>query len=241
MGHQDGTKVTTDPASTHNPIQEGTGLVNSDSLAAESLNSGGDFASGNAAVSSQGAHGSTARTTDTKDASRLDPASDAEARDAQQGWSEESQLNAGRGLGKEEGRGPTYNTPGFGSGSGGSGYSGGAGYDSTTTTGAQTYESVQGHSENLHPAPTYANAGEGLIADKQKPHGKNITEGGFDDSAPNASFNNAVGTSKDPGREGEAMFGRENAQFGGDAGNGPRQGGLDLGHGGYENLKEGEA
>lgn len=32
------------------------------------------------------------------------------------------------------------------------------------------------------------------------PHGKSVTEGGIDDSAPNASFNNEVGTKDDPAR-----------------------------------------
>lgn len=39
-----------------------------------------------------------------------------------------------------------------------------------------------------------------VVQDTGKPHGKNITEGGFDSGAPNASFNNEVGTKKDPAR-----------------------------------------
>jgi hypothetical protein len=37
------------------------------------------------------------------------------------------------------------------------------------------------------------------VQDTGKPHGKNITEvSSFDESAPNASFNNEVGTKNDP-------------------------------------------
>lgn len=81
---------------------EPTGLVTSDSLAAESLESGGDFAANNphAAASKQPSASTTSNTTDTSGATRLAPAVDAEAREAQEGWSETSQLNAGKGLGK---------------------------------------------------------------------------------------------------------------------------------------------
>ncbi|KAL1585595.1 hypothetical protein WHR41_05984 [Cladosporium halotolerans] len=41
---------------------------------------------------------------------------------------------------------------------------------------------------------------EQVVQNSGKPHGKNITEGGFDSGAPNASFNNEVRTKKDPAR-----------------------------------------
>lgn len=59
----------------------------------------------------QSSAGLTTNTTDTSAARTLDPAPDAESRDTQQEWSEQSQLNAGIGLGKDAGRGPTYNIP----------------------------------------------------------------------------------------------------------------------------------
>ncbi|KAK0659580.1 hypothetical protein DIS24_g3833 [Lasiodiplodia hormozganensis] len=101
-----GQKVT-DP--TANPIAEGTGIVTSDSLAAESLKGDGSFAAGSskAGVSAQSSTGTTTNTTDTSAARTLHSAADAESRDAQQEWSEQAQLNAGSGL---SGKGPTYNT-----------------------------------------------------------------------------------------------------------------------------------
>jgi len=42
-------------------------------------------------------------------------------------------------------------------------------------------------------------AGSGL-PDTQKPKGSNLSEGGFDSGAPNASFNTDIGSKKDPGR-----------------------------------------
>ena len=94
-----GQKVTTDPASKI-PIYEGVGTVTSDSLAGESLKGDGSFGEGNpkAAASNQPSSSTTTNTTDTSNATKLNPAVDAEARDAQAGWSEQQQISAGRGL-----------------------------------------------------------------------------------------------------------------------------------------------
>ena len=91
-----GTKVTS-TSTTHEP----TGLITSDSLAADSLSSGGSFAASNphAAASKQPSSSTTSNTTDTSSATTLPPAVDAEAREAEEGWVEEGRLNAGRGLG----------------------------------------------------------------------------------------------------------------------------------------------
>jgi hypothetical protein len=48
-----------------------------------------------------------------------------------------------------------------------------------------------------------------------------LTEGGFDDSAPNASFSTAIGTKKDPGRVALERFEEENVPVAGGAG--PRE------------------
>jgi len=183
-GH--GQKVTTDPRSKQE-IPESTGLVTSDSLAAESLKGEGGFASGNphAAASQQPSASTTSNTTDTSNATRLAPAVDAEAREAQEGWSETSQLNASRTL---RSSGSTSTTDNAVSG----GYAGAA--DSARSAG------------------------------ELKPKGKNITEGGFDSSGPNASFNNEIGGKKDPGRLAEAKFDRENAKVGGDVGRAKQEG-----------------
>lgn len=47
-----------------------------------------------------------------------------------------------------------------------------------------------------------------------RPKGKDIKEGGFDSSAPNASFNNEIGGKKDPGRVAETQFAKVNAKAG---------------------------
>lgn len=87
---------------------EKPGVVTSDSLAGESAKSGGDFASNtNASVLNQPSSGSTAANTDTSGARTLNAAPDAEARQAQEDWSESAQLNAGSGLSSG---GKPYNT-----------------------------------------------------------------------------------------------------------------------------------
>ncbi|KAL1630494.1 hypothetical protein SLS56_004894 [Neofusicoccum ribis] len=181
------------------PISEGTGIITSDSLAGESLKGDGSFAAGNPKIglTGQTSAGTTTNTTDISAATTLDP----ETRDAQQEWSEQAQLNAGIGLGKDAGRGPTWAIPDKSTGpedaSGGPGISdSGSGFVGT--------------------APTAFSADK-LHGGEQKPHGKNITEGGIPDNAPNASFNNEIGTDKDPGRVGEQKFQRQTQQSGIDA------------------------
>ncbi|KAF2838413.1 hypothetical protein M501DRAFT_1032331 [Patellaria atrata CBS 101060] len=206
MGSSEGTKVTTDPASIRNPVNEGTGVVTSDSLAAESLSSGGDFASGNpgVAASKQPSKGTTTNNTDTSGATTLGSAPDAEARQAQEGWSESASLKAGGNLGKEGGVGPTYNTQG-GSNSGSTPYN--------TTTGSGT------NNGGIAPTGAYSGSADGVLENQGvfAPKGKNITEGDFDSDAPNASFNSEIATKDDPGRAAENKFQRQNAEAGADA------------------------
>ncbi|KAL1297399.1 hypothetical protein AAFC00_004934 [Neodothiora populina] len=178
MSTSAGTKVTKDPQALNDPKVEKPGTVTSDSLAGESAKSGGDFASNtNPSVLNQPSSSTTSNTTDISGATVLDAAPDAEARQAQESWSETSQLNAGIGLGKTAGRGPTWapGAPAPGDGS----------YNTTTGSGA-----------NVGAAPSYVNAGGATGG----PHGKNLTEGGFDSDGPNASFNNDIGGKNDPGR-----------------------------------------
>jgi hypothetical protein len=131
-------------------------------------------------------------------------------------------MNAGRGLGKEAGVGPTYNT-------GGSGSTGGSG---------QTFDPSGGTSDGVTGG--YAGAADSARNPGElRPKGKNITEGGFDDSAPNASFNQEIGTSKDPGRLAEANYQNRNAQSGADSGQ-PKQSG-DTGDSVYDILNSEEA
>ncbi|ORY14422.1 hypothetical protein BCR34DRAFT_232504 [Clohesyomyces aquaticus] len=193
-GHH-GQKVTTDSRSKIE-VGEAVGVVTSDSLAAESKS----FGEGNAkaVISKQPSKSTNTNNTDISNATRLEPAPDAEAREAQEGWSETSQLNAGQGLGKESGVGPTYAT------GGGSGSTGGV------------LDPLADHAQGGITGG-YAGAGDSARDPGEfRPKGKNITEGGFDDSAPNASFNQAIGTKKDPGLVAEAKFERDNAYSGAD-------------------------
>jgi hypothetical protein len=71
------------PPSKDDVPQESTGPVASDSLAAESLKSGGDFAEGDAVPLSQKGSGSTFNTTDTSGATTLHPAASGATREKQ--------------------------------------------------------------------------------------------------------------------------------------------------------------
>lgn len=184
-------QVTKDPEALNNPKYEGAGTITSDSLAGESLSSGGSFgANSGATASAQPSSSTTTNNTDISGATTLAPAPDAEARQAGEEWSETAQLNAGRGL--------------------------------TSDTGGKPYNTTTGSGSNVGTAPSYASAAGG---GDSKPKGQNITEGGFDSDAPNASFGTEIGTKKDPGRQALADIQKADAQAGGDAG-GPRQTGV---------------
>jgi len=186
-----GTKVTKDPEAFKHPVVEGKGVITSDSLAADSLRDGGDFAEGNAGISGQKSEGSTASNTDTSGASTLGAAPDAEARMATEEWSETAQLNAGSKMGKTSGGEPTYRTPADDSG-------------------------FEEDSSSAGVAP-YAATPHGNLS-SSKPKGKNLEEGGFDENAPNASFKYDIGSKNDPGLAAEQKFARQNAENAGDVG-----------------------
>lgn len=195
------------------PVEEGTGIVHSDSLAAESMREGGDFAANQrkAGISDQPSRGTTANVTDTSGATVLDPAPDAEARQATEEWNESAVLNAGRGAG----RGPTRNVPN--SGSNGAPHSASSGTGGTTDiTGTTTGSSRSGGSSNA--TPSYVDAGERGLGGQMKPKGRDIQEGGFNEDAPNASFNNEIGTKNDPARLAEQKVDERNAQSAADVG-----------------------
>ena len=71
-------------------------------------------------------------------------------------------------------------------------------------------------------APSYVNS---QFQDDAGPHGKNLTEGGFESNDSNASFNQEIGTKNDPGRLAEEKMFRLNADTAGDAAM-PRQEGM---------------
>jgi hypothetical protein len=172
--------------------------VTSDSLAAESLQGSGSFGEGNpkAAASKQPSASTTTNTTDTSNARKLDPAVDAEARDAASGWSEQRQLSAGSGLGlgKESGVGPTYNKVG-----------GATGYGTSTEPPSANVEEIAGG---------YAGAADKVREEEGafKMKGKNVTE---DPELSGKTEFGAVGTSKDPSRQAELDFAKKAAASGG--------------------------
>jgi hypothetical protein len=192
-------QVTTDSESTRNPIQEGVGTVTSDSLAAESLKNDGDFGAGNpkAAASKQPSASTNTNNTDTSNATKLDPAVDAQAREAKDGWSEEQSLKAGKGLGKESGVGPTYNTLGSSVNSSGD------------TRGVSTGSQVGADGVQGNIAPTGAHAQPHHVGG---PKGANLTE---DPNLHGKTVFGEIGTVQDPGRVAEQEFAKRAAASGG--------------------------
>ncbi|KAF1945934.1 hypothetical protein EJ02DRAFT_395188 [Clathrospora elynae] len=190
MPSSHGQKVTTDPASKI-PINEGVGTVTSDSLAAESLKNDGSFGQGNpkAAASKQPSASTNTNNTDTSNATRLDPAVDAHAREAQEGWNEEKIISSGKGLGKESGVGPTYAGPGSAVNS--------RGDTRSMTTGTSGGTDIQG---NVAPTGVSGlNVDPGVL----KPRGANLTED--PELKGNTKFGE-IGTKNDPSREAELKY-----------------------------------
>jgi hypothetical protein len=183
--------------------------VTSDSLAAESLKGDGDFGAGNpkAAASKQPSASTTTNNADTSNATKLDAAVDAHAREAKDGWSEESSLKAGKGLGKESGVGPTYNTIGSSVNS--------SGDTRGVSTGSQVgADGVQG---NIAPEGAYAHPHQ-----VGGPKGTNITE---DPNLKGKTVFGEVGTDQDPGRVAEAELAKRAAVSGGVSNRDMAQGG----------------
>ncbi|EMC99189.1 hypothetical protein BAUCODRAFT_146165 [Baudoinia panamericana UAMH 10762] len=201
MSSSQGTKVTKDPSALNDPKNENPGVVTSDSLAGESIQSGGSFAANSDARGPMGqsSAGTNTNNTDTSGARTLNAAPDAEARQAQEGWSETAAVKAGDKLGgKDAGIGPTYNEAAGGS----SGSGGGGNYSSGSGQGAK----APGYYDN--PAPS--------MGDSFKPKGANLKEGGFSSDDPNASFDTDIGGKNDPGRAAlGAMEARDAAPSGG--------------------------
>ncbi|KAH6683046.1 hypothetical protein B0J14DRAFT_574964 [Halenospora varia] len=194
-----GTKVTNPNAP---EIREGAGAVASDSLAAESTRSGGGFAD-NKGGEPQGVSGanSTFANTNTSGATRLDPASDAEARMAQEDWAEEKKLGAAStSYPTAVGRQSKAHAVGYSSGQ--------------STGGGSGVYSTQG-SGSADTAPSYVTS---QYVDPARPKGQNLKEGGFtSNDKKNASFNSEIGSKNDPGRLAEQKMFRANADVAGDA------------------------
>ncbi|KAL8725141.1 MAG: hypothetical protein Q9166_007545 [cf. Caloplaca sp. 2 TL-2023] len=212
-----GMKHTTDPEAYHNPISEGAGAVASDSLAAESSRSGGAFSSNrNSEPQSVSGSSSTFNNTDISGARVLDAAPDAAEREAKEAWREvpdEARGVAGQkypeGAGNVDFSG-RHNVDGYSGGSsaaksavGDSGYAP-SGIRGGTAPGTGDDNSS---SSMADAAPGYVSSVQSNPAQTGKPHGKNITEGGFDsDDSKNASFTSDIGDKNDPGRGAEEQF-----------------------------------
>jgi hypothetical protein len=186
------TKVTTDPLASQQPIEEPSGPVPTDSLAAESVRKGGAF-SENRDAEPASYDKSSLKSTNTSRASELPPASVGGNREDRQRQEKYPEALGGQG-----------NFPGAHLAQ--SGYAGGptaakqqmGTVNQTTASGSSPYNGGQ--------APSYiADVTDGY--QHQKPNGRNIHEGGFDSStAENAAFNSDIGTSDDPGRAGLNKF-----------------------------------
>lgn len=141
---------------------------------------------------------------------------------------------AGEGLGEYGGGGSDTNTSGNSRGTS-SGYPrANASGTSDKETGQETsgdqpaskdVSSGDPPSSNISVAPSYVTNVTAQPTQSGKPKGKNLTEGGFDDTdnsaANNASFTAEIGSENDPGRAAEHGFQRTNAAVAG--GGGPRQ------------------
>lgn len=216
-GHRS-TKVTTDPAASRQPIEEPSGPVANDSLAAESVRHGGAYAQ-NWGAEPMGVSGqqSTLKNTDTSSASTLPSAPGASMRENHQGQMKYPEILGG------QGDFPGRHVPE-------TGYTGGP-TEAKKQMGLHTGEYPA--SEKMAGEQTAAASSSGYQSipnqsnPHQKPKGKNLTEGGFESSERNnASFNSEIGSEQDPGRAAEQKFQRYVAESGNDVG-GPRQKGVD--------------
>ncbi|KAL9015950.1 MAG: hypothetical protein Q9185_006673 [Variospora sp. 1 TL-2023] len=254
--HSTGTKVTTDPSSTLNPTHEPTGPIASDSLAAESTRANGAFASNrDPAPQSVSGSSSTFNNTDTSGATAtLEPAPDAAERQAKEAWREvpdEARGAAGQkypegaggvafpGVHSEHGYAggsrAARQEVGAGAGAGeytASGMRGGAAPAAGTSAAGEDDSS----SSKAEAAPGYVSSVMSDPAPRTgKPHGKNITEGGFEsDDGKNASFTSEIGSKDDPGRAAEEQF--QTKAVGSAGAKGPRQQGV-TGDGQYDALE----
>lgn len=238
----------------------------SDSLAAESVRAGGDFASNRdaAPMGVKGAN-STLANTDTSGAVTLEAAPDRPSR-GEEGLDERVKYPEGAG-GQGGGHGGSWKAGDVGGSEGGmkeesgKGLTGGEGgvarggkgvEKSMASTGGDaggvdtkrgegkaggTGDSVGGEKGAQH-VDTAPSYVHGGQAAGGKPKGKNLTEGGFDDDdGKNASFTSNIGDENDPGRLAEDKFEQENAESAAYVGGGPRQKKI-TGNGQYASLED---
>ncbi|KAF3398576.1 hypothetical protein F1880_006334 [Penicillium rolfsii] len=216
------TKVTTDPRATQQPISEPAGPVANDSLAAESVRSGGAF-SENRGAEPVGVSGnqSTLKNTDTSGATTLPSAPSSAFREDQQRQDKYPEALGGQahfpgahGTAYAGGSTAAKQEMGINKGE----YAASEHLPSqAAASGSSQYKGGQ--------APSYINdVTDGYQG--QKPKGQNLHAGDFPADSNNASFNSEIGSKMDPGRAAENKFQRKNAESALDVG-GPRQKGVD--------------
>jgi len=173
--------------------RETSGLVTSDSLAAESARTGGGFAENeNAELTRAKGASSTLNTTDTSAASTLPPAVDGAAREKNEALSGTSDdVKGTAGLKYPEGAG-SVDFPGAHNADG---YVGGP-------------RSAQPSSYETAPSYTATVTGDAIPEGQLKPKGDNLTEG---DIPKTKTFTGDVGGPHDPGRLAEQGFQKINA------------------------------
>lgn len=238
----------------------------SDSLAAESVRAGGDFASNRdaAPMGVKGAN-STLANTDTSGAVTLEAAPDRPSR-GDEGLDERVKYPEGTGgqgggkggkwkggdVGGPEGGKKEGSEKGSTGGEGGivkgeekeerskaskGGDAGGADQKRGEGKSAGTGDSAGGEKGTQHVDTAPSYVHAGQAAGG-KPKGKNLTEGGFDDDdGKNASFTSNIGDENDPGRLAENKFEQENAESAAYVGGGPRQKKI-TGDGQYASLED---
>lgn len=187
---------------------------------------------------------STLNNTDTSAATTLAPASDAQERDANEAKAALQKTSSS--TDESSGAKPDSGSSGVKPDSGSSGAKpasgpGGVKPDSSSSnqqesstshsTGGSSDDSAGAQSSSgssAAAAPSYVSSVVSEAAKSGKPHGKNITEGGFDsDPSKNASFTSDIGGEEDPGRAAENQFQRQTLESGNDAAPGvPRQKGV---------------
>ncbi|KAJ5247461.1 hypothetical protein N7468_002444 [Penicillium chermesinum] len=192
------TKVTTDPEAYQQPIDEPSGPVANDSLAAESVRQGGAF-SQNRGAEPLGVSGSksTLNNTDTSAATTLP--------------------SAPGGVREDLGRQEKYPDALGGQGD----FPGAHLPESGYTGGPSAAKQDLGITGGRNSGQTSASGSNQYSSDN-----RGVQEGGFSGDYQNASFTSEIGSEQDPGRAAEQKFQRTNFESGPDVG-GPRQKGVD--------------
>ncbi|EPS25271.1 hypothetical protein POX_c03674 [Penicillium oxalicum] len=211
------TKVTTDPRAYQEPIAEPSGPVASDSLAAESVRSGGAFAE-NRGADPVGPSGnkSTLNTTDTSAASELPSAAAGSLRENTQRQEKYPEALGG------QGNFPGTHVNGYAGGSTAAkqemGMHQGGHAASQQSSGQAKASSSTSSSQHVGgQAPSYvSDVTPGHQA--QQPKGANNQQAQFGSEDKNASFNAEIGSENDPGRLAEQKFQQINAHSANDSG-----------------------